>query len=87
MLIGQFGIGFLAAFVIADSVVVETSSMDTGAAVRWECQGNTSYTIPSGNRRECAGTAVTLVLKPQRFLDLLGNGRSSRRDCALCGFH
>jgi molecular chaperone HtpG len=69
MLIGQFGIGFLSAFVIADEVVVETCSTDNGASVRWECQGSTSYTIQAGNR-ETPGTAVTLVLKPQHY-DLL----------------
>jgi len=69
MLIGQFGIGFLSAFVIADKVVVDTFSVGGGLPVRWICEGTGRYQIMPGDRSE-PGTRVTLHLKPAHY-DLL----------------
>lgn len=69
MLIGQFGIGFLSAFVVADRVIVDTLSIEGGLPVRWICEGTAEYQIAQGDRAE-PGTRVTLQLKSAHF-DLL----------------
>ena len=63
-LIGQFGVGFYSAFIVADNVVVETRRAGTpaGEAVRWESDGKGEFTIES-IEREPRGTRVTLHLK------------------------
>lgn len=63
-LIGQFGIGFLSAFVVAERLVVETRSATEGEpALCWTVAGGPDYEITSGKKRE-PGTDVTLYLKP-----------------------
>ena len=69
MLIGQFGIGFLSSFVVADRVIVDTCSLNGGVPVHWFCEGSAEYLISTGNRTE-VGTKVTLYLK-QAHYDLL----------------
>lgn len=69
MLIGQFGIGFLSSFVVADRVVVDTLSIEGGDPVLWVCEGTSEYQIGRGRRRE-PGTQVTLHLKAAHY-DLL----------------
>lgn len=69
MLIGQFGIGFLSTFVVADCVLVETCSMHGSVPVYWLCEGSAEYQIGLGERTE-PGTRVTLFLK-QAHYDLL----------------
>lgn len=63
-LIGQFGVGFYSAFIVADKVVVE--SRRAGAAenegVRWESDGQGEFTIEPADL-ESRGTRVTLHLK------------------------
>ena len=63
-LIGQFGVGFYSAFIVADKVTVETrragESADSG--VRWESQGEGDFTLESIDKAE-RGTRITLHLK------------------------
>lgn len=62
-LIGQFGLGFYSAFIVADRVVVETRSAEPDAApVRWESRGEGSFSVSPGSR-EARGTAITLHLR------------------------
>ena len=63
-LIGQFGVGFYSAFIVADKVSVETrrAGLDADAAVRWESEGEGEFTIENIERDE-RGTRVTLHLK------------------------
>jgi len=63
-LIGQFGVGFYSAFIVADKVTVETrrAGLDADAAVRWESEGEGEFTIEN-IEREDRGTRVTLHLK------------------------
>jgi molecular chaperone HtpG len=63
-LIGQFGVGFYSAFIVADKVSVETrrAGLDADAAVRWESAGEGEFTIENIERIE-RGTRVTLHLK------------------------
>ena len=61
-IIGHFGLGFYSAFMVADSVHIDTLSYKEGAkAVHWESDGGTEYTIDEGDRTEI-GTEITLFL-------------------------
>ena len=64
-LIGQFGVGFYSAFIVADKVTVESRSAKAAAneAVRWESTGEGTYTSETITR-EARGTSITLHLKP-----------------------
>ncbi|MDX1517370.1 MAG: molecular chaperone HtpG, partial [Woeseiaceae bacterium] len=63
-LIGQFGVGFYSAFIVADKVTVETrrAGLEPGAGVRWESDGQGEFTVETIERAE-RGTRVTLHLK------------------------
>ncbi|TNE77254.1 MAG: molecular chaperone HtpG [Gammaproteobacteria bacterium] len=63
-LIGQFGVGFYSAFIVADKVVVETlrAGLAADQAVRWTCQGEAEYTIEE-IEKPTRGTTITLFLK------------------------
>ncbi len=62
-LIGQFGVGFYSAFMVADKIVLTTRRAGTTEATLWESTGDGSYTVSPGEREE-PGTTVTLHLKP-----------------------
>jgi molecular chaperone HtpG len=62
-LIGQFGVGFYAAFMVASRVDVSTRSMLPGAEpVLWRSAGAGSFTVAAGDR-EHPGTKIVLHLK------------------------
>ena len=63
-LIGQFGVGFYSAFIVADRVVVETrrAGLDASEGVRWESDGQGEFTVEAADI-ERRGTRVTLYLK------------------------
>jgi molecular chaperone HtpG len=63
-LIGQFGVGFYSAFIVADRVVVESrrAGLDAGEGVRWESDGAGEFTVETIDRAQ-RGTSVTLYLK------------------------
>jgi molecular chaperone HtpG len=61
-LIGQFGVGFYSAFIVADKVTVDTRRAGSDQAVRWESDGDGEFTIEDIERAE-RGTCVTLHLK------------------------
>ena len=63
-LIGQFGVGFYSAFVVADRVSVTSRRAGTpaGEGVRWESDGQGEYTLESVDVPQ-RGTTVTLHLK------------------------
>ena len=61
-IIGHFGLGFYSAFMVADEVHIDTLSYQEGAAaVHWECDGGTEFSMEDGERKE-VGTTVTLFL-------------------------
>ena len=62
-LIGQFGVGFYSAFMVAERIVVETRRAGSETATRWESTGDGSFTIDETSRAR-PGTTVTLHLKP-----------------------
>lgn len=61
-IIGHFGLGFYSAFMVADSVTIETLSWKEGAApVRWESESGINFEMSDGDR-ETVGTTITLYL-------------------------
>jgi len=61
-LIGQFGVGFYSAFIVADKVTVNTRRYDAAEAVVWESTGEGDYTIGVGDKA-ARGTEVVLHLR------------------------
>ncbi len=71
-LIGQFGVGFYSAFMVADKVTVVTRALGapSGEASRWESDGQGTYTLEPCEK-PARGTDVILHLKEdaKQFLD------------------
>ncbi|SJZ54621.1 molecular chaperone HtpG [Anaerorhabdus furcosa] len=61
-IIGQFGVGFYSAFMIAKKIIVETKSATTGESYAWISSGEDGYTI-SPITKEDIGTKIILELK------------------------
>ncbi|MCP4718917.1 MAG: molecular chaperone HtpG, partial [Desulfobacteraceae bacterium] len=61
-LIGQFGVGFYSAFIVADKVRLDTRAAGAETGVRWESDGKGSYTVQE-IEKENRGTSITLYLK------------------------
>src|ERR1700729_1560061 len=62
-LIGQFGVGFYSAFIVADKVTVLTKRTDS-PAVRWESDGEGQYEIQPADKTD-RGTEVILHLRDE----------------------
>lgn len=59
-IIGHFGLGFYSAFMVADSVEIDSLSYKDGAkAAKWICDGSMEYDLTDGERTE-RGTTITL---------------------------
>ncbi len=61
-IIGQFGVGFYAAFMVADVVTVTSKSLDSDTAYKWQSKGADGYTIEE-TAKEQVGTEIVLSLK------------------------
>ena len=61
-LIGQFGVGFYSAFMVADKVTLKTRPAGSDESWTWQSSGDGSYEITEGGR-EKNGTEITLSLK------------------------
>ena len=61
-IIGQFGVGFYSAFMVADKITVESRSLNSDKAYKWESTGEDGYTI-SEIERDKVGTKITLHIK------------------------
>ncbi|MFD2999958.1 molecular chaperone HtpG [Pontibacter toksunensis] len=63
-IIGQFGLGFYSAFMVADRVDIVTKSYQEGAEpARWTCDGSTEFSITDAQKEE-RGTDVILHIAP-----------------------
>jgi molecular chaperone HtpG len=62
-LIGQFGVGFYSAFMVADKVTIVTRRAGEEGGTRWESTGENTYEIDDAPDAP-QGTSVTLHLKP-----------------------
>src|SRR5499426_2389850 len=61
-LIGQFGVGFYSAFMVADRVTLVTRRAGEDKATRWESTGDGTFTVTEASRFT-RGTSITLHLK------------------------
>ena len=66
-LIGQFGVGFYSAFMVADKIEVISKKALSGEAFKWSSDTK-DYTIEPAQKSEF-GTQITLYLKDDEFLD------------------
>ncbi len=63
-LIGQFGVGFYSAFMVADKIEVISRKAGEGEAFKWESDGQGEYEIAEA-KRETQGTTVILHLNAE----------------------
>lgn len=65
-LIGQFGVGFYSAFIVASTVEVVTrrAGSPSSEGVRWVSSGEADYSIEQIDKKE-RGTSITLTLRPE----------------------
>ena len=63
-IIGQFGVGFYSAFMVAQRIIVETRSAQSEQAYSWISNGEDGYTI-APIMKEDVGTKIILELKPE----------------------
>ncbi|MBQ4382471.1 MAG: molecular chaperone HtpG [Oscillospiraceae bacterium] len=61
--IGQFGVGFYSAFMVADKVTVITKKYGSDTAYKWESAGADGYTVEESSR-DGVGTDIILHIKP-----------------------
>ncbi len=62
-IIGQFGVGFYSAFMVADNVTVVSRALGSSEAYKWESDGADGYTIEPAERA-AVGTTITMTIKP-----------------------
>ena len=87
-LIGQFGVGFYSAFMVAQKVVVHTQKVgldekgQAWPAVLWESTGDGTYILDECVRPEGVGTTITLYLKdsPSKAQESHDEAEESERD-------
>ncbi|EHK87614.1 molecular chaperone HtpG [Saccharomonospora azurea] len=71
-LIGQFGVGFYSAFMVADTVTLVTRKAGRSEVTRWSSDGSGTYTVETLDDADApVGTAITLHLKPEDAEDQL----------------
>jgi molecular chaperone HtpG len=61
-IIGQFGVGFYSAFMVADEITVISRALGSDEAYKWESKGADGYTIVPGEK-EAIGTEIILKIK------------------------
>ena len=61
-IIGQFGVGFYSAFMVADRITIISKALDSEQAFKWESEGVDGYTIEPCERED-VGTTITLHMK------------------------
>lgn len=64
-IIGQFGVGFYSAFMVAKKIVIETKGLNEKSGYRFESEGSDTYTIEEISKEE-VGTSITLYLKDDK---------------------
>ena len=67
-MIGQFGVGFYSAFMVAEKVTIVTRKAGDQQAIRWESAGDGSYSIEECEK-EVRGTTITITLAKDFYGD------------------
>ena len=62
-IIGQFGVGFYSAFMVADKITVESKAFNQSQGFKWESNGPEGYTVEPCDKQD-TGTVITLHIKP-----------------------
>ena len=79
-IIGQFGVGFYSAFMVAEKVEVISRAVGDGQAWKWQSSGAAGYTVSAADK-EGVGTEVVLYLREdnenERFSEYLEEWRLS----------
>ncbi len=84
-IIGHFGLGFYSAFMVADSVEIDSLSYQSGAkAAKWVCDGSMEFDMSEGERTE-RGTTITLNVAEdsKEFLEEFKIREILRKYCAF----
>ena len=71
-IIGQFGVGFYSAFMVADKVTVLTRRYGEEKGVKWESSGADGYTVTEIDR-DTVGTEVIMHVKPDSEEEIYGS--------------
>ncbi len=71
-IIGQFGVGFYSAFMVADKVTVLSRKFGEEKGVKWESTGADGYTVTEIDR-ETVGTDVIMHIKPDSDEEIYGS--------------
>ncbi len=79
-IIGQFGVGFYASFMVADKVTVKSRAYGEDTAYQWESAGGEGYSVTPCEKAD-VGTTITLHIKPdtetERYSEFLETFRLS----------
>ncbi|MWC27734.1 molecular chaperone HtpG [Paenibacillus sp. MMS18-CY102] len=62
-IIGQFGVGFYSAFMVADRIIVRSRALGSTEAFQWESEGADGYTI-TPCEKDAVGTEIVMHIKP-----------------------
>ena len=84
-IIGHFGLGFYSAFMVADSVEIDSLSYRDGAKpAKWVCDGSMEFDMTEG-KRQTRGTEITLNIAEDsvEFLDEFKIREILRKYCAF----
>lgn len=84
-IIGHFGLGFYSAFMVADTVEIDSLSYQKDAvAAKWRCNGGIDYEMEAGERTE-RGTTITLFIGAdgEEFLNEATLYAAMRKYCAF----
>ena len=84
-IIGHFGLGFYSAFMVADTVEIDSLSYQKGAEpAKWRCNGGIDYEMEAGERTE-RGTTITLFIGAdgEEFLNEATLYATMRKYCAF----
>jgi len=67
-MIGQFGVGFYSAYLVADKVVVTSRSCESEEANKWESSAGGTFTVTPDEAFDMPrGTRIQLLLKPDNL--------------------
>lgn len=71
-IIGQFGVGFYSAFMVADEVTVVTRKYGSDEGVKWQSRGADGYTV-TPCEKDAPGTEVIMHIKPDTEDEIYGS--------------